>query len=132
MDGPAVVAVYHDLYQVERSLPDDQIRSGRPARVSPPRRQHPGSPDHRVRRPGRLREAQARAGLSINRVLKVLRPLRSATVTIGAQQVTVQPRIPTEARTLLNDLGWSGQTPTCLSQRPPHVKAAGINPHNAP
>ncbi len=31
-----------------------------------------------------------------------------ATVTIGAQQVTAQPRIPTEARTLLNDLGWSG------------------------
>ena len=54
------------------------------------------------------REAQARAGLSINRVLKILRPLRSATVTIGAQQVTAQPRIPAEARTLLNDLGWSG------------------------
>ncbi len=30
------------------------------------------------------------------------------TVTIGAQQVTAQPRIPAEARTLLNDLGWSG------------------------
>ena len=41
-------------------------------------------------------------------LLKVLRPLRSATVTIGAQQVTAQPRIPAEARTLLNDLGWSG------------------------
>jgi hypothetical protein len=55
------------------------------------------------------REAQARAGLSINKVLKILRPLRSATVTIGAQQVTAQPRILAEARTLLDDLGWSGQ-----------------------
>ena len=54
------------------------------------------------------REAQARSGLSINRILKILRPLRSATVTIVGQQLTAQPRIPTEARTLLNDLGWGG------------------------
>jgi hypothetical protein len=54
------------------------------------------------------REAQARAGLGISRILKVLRPLRSATITIGAQQLTAQPRIPAEARALLNDLGWSG------------------------
>ena len=33
---------------------------------------------------------------------------RQSTITIGAQQVTAQPRIPAEARTLLNDLGWSG------------------------
>ena len=54
------------------------------------------------------REAQARSGLSINKILTTLRPLRSATVTIGTQQVTAQPRIPTEARSLLNDLGWGG------------------------
>jgi hypothetical protein len=40
------------------------------------------------------REAQARAGPSSSRVLKILRPLRSATITIGARQVTAQPRIP--------------------------------------
>src|SRR6266480_3161912 len=28
--------------------------------------------------------------------------------------------------------GTRDSTPTCLSQRPPHVKAARINPHNAP
>jgi hypothetical protein len=38
------------------------------------------------------REAQARAGLSINKILKTLQPLRSATITIGAQQVTAKPR----------------------------------------
>ena len=38
------------------------------------------------------REAQTRTGLSINKILKPLRPLRSATVTIGTQQVTAQPR----------------------------------------
>jgi hypothetical protein len=52
-------------------------------------------------------EAQTRSGLSINKVLKDLRRLRSATVTIATQQVTAQPRIPAEARALLNDLGWS-------------------------
>jgi hypothetical protein len=40
------------------------------------------------------REAQTRSGLSINKILKTLRPLRSATVTIGTQQVTAQPRLP--------------------------------------
>jgi hypothetical protein len=54
------------------------------------------------------REAQARSGLSINKILKTLRPLRSATVTIGNQQITAQPRIPAQAKLLLNDLGWSG------------------------
>jgi hypothetical protein len=54
------------------------------------------------------RHAQARTGSSINKILKTLRPLRSATVTIGGQQITAQPRIPTHAQSLLNDLGWSG------------------------
>jgi len=54
------------------------------------------------------REAQTRSGMSINKVLKTLRPLRSATVTIGTQQVTAQPRLPAEAQTLLATLGWSG------------------------
>ena len=53
-------------------------------------------------------DSQRRPALTINKILKTLRPLRSATVTIGSQQVTAQPRIPAEARTLLNDLGWSG------------------------
>jgi hypothetical protein len=53
-------------------------------------------------------EAQARTGLSINRILTTLRPLRSATVTIGSQQVTAQPRIPDDTRTLLRHLGWGG------------------------
>jgi hypothetical protein len=54
------------------------------------------------------REAQARAGLSINRVSRSSGPCGTATVTTSAQQVTAQPRIPAEARTLLNDLGCSG------------------------
>jgi len=108
MDGPAVVAAYRDLYQVELSF-----RMTKPDLAARPvfHRLEDSIQAHLIIVFAALavsREAQARAGLSINRVLKVLRPPRSATVTIGAQQVTAQPRIPTEARTLLNDLGWSG------------------------
>jgi Transposase DDE domain len=108
MDGPAVVAAYHDLYQVERSF--RMTKSDLAARPVFHRLEDSIQAHLTIVFAALAvsREAQARAGLSINRVLKVLRPLRSATVTIGAQQVTAQPRIPAEARTLLNDLGWSG------------------------
>ena len=108
MDGPAVVAAYHDLYQVERSFRMTKSDlAARPVfhRLEDSIQAHLTSVFAAL---AVSREAQARAGRSINRILKILRPLRSATVTIGTQQVTAQPRIPAEARTLLNDLGWSG------------------------
>jgi len=108
MDGPAVVAAYHDLYQVERSF--RMTKSDLAARPVFHRLEDSIQAHLTIVFAALAvsREAQTRAGLSINRILKVLRPLRSATVTIGAQHVTAQPRIPAEARTLLNDLGWSG------------------------
>ena len=102
------MAAYHDLYQVERSFRMTKSDlAARPVfhRLEDSIQAHLTSVFAAL---AVSREAQARAGLSINRILKVLRPLRSATVTIGAHQVTAQPRIPAEARTLLNDLGWSG------------------------
>jgi transposase len=108
MDGPAVVAAYHDLYQVERSF--RMTKSDLAARPI----------FHRLRDSidahltvvfaalAVSREAQVRTGLSINKILKTLRPLRSATVTIGTQQITAQPRIPAEAKSLLHDIGWGG------------------------
>ena len=44
------------------------------------------------------REAQARTGVSINKIVKTLRPLRTATITLGRQQITAEPRIPAAAR----------------------------------
>ena len=41
------------------------------------------------------REAQARTGLSINKIVKTLRPLRTATITLGGQQIAVRPAFPT-------------------------------------
>ena len=54
------------------------------------------------------REAQARTGLSINKILKTLRPLRTATITVGRQQITAEPRIPAEAQAILNNLAQGG------------------------
>ena len=108
MDGPAVVAAYHDLYQVERSF--RMTKSDLAARPVFHRLEDSIQAHLTIVFAALAvsREAQARSGLSINRILKTLRPLRSATITIGAQQVTAQPRIPAETRALLNDLGWSG------------------------
>lgn len=108
MDGPPVVAAYHDLCQVERSF--RMTKSDLAARPVFHRLEDSIQAHLTIVFAALAvsREAQARAGLSINKVFKFLRPMRSATVTIGAQQVTAPPRIPAQARTLLNGLGWSG------------------------
>jgi hypothetical protein len=108
MDGPEVVAAYHDLYQVERSF--RMTKSDLAARPVFHRLEDSIQAHLTVVLAALAvsREAQARTGASISKILKALRPLRSATITIGSQQVTAQPRIPAEAQTLLNNLGWSG------------------------
>src|SRR5699024_4567505 len=40
MSGDGVIAAYHDLWRVEASFGDDQIRPARPAGVPPPARVH--------------------------------------------------------------------------------------------
>ena len=50
------------------------------------------------------REAQDRTGVSIKKIIQTLRPLRSATISLGAQQITAPPRIPDAAQAILNDL----------------------------
>jgi Transposase DDE domain len=108
MDGPAVVAAYHDLYQVERSF--RMTKSDLAARPVFHRLEDSIQAHLTIVFAALAisREAQTRSGLSINKILKTLRPLRSATVTIGTQQVTAQPRIAAEIQTLLTTLGWSG------------------------
>ena len=54
------------------------------------------------------REAQARTGMSINKIVKTLRPLRTATITLGRQQINAEPRIPAPAQQILNDLAHGG------------------------
>jgi hypothetical protein len=108
MDGPAVVAAYHDLYQVERSF--RMTKSDLAARPVFHRLKDSIEAHLTVVFAPWPSPAKPRSGpgLSINKILKTLRPLRSATVTIGAQKITAQPRIPAAARSVLDDLGWSG------------------------
>jgi Transposase DDE domain len=108
MDGERVVAAYHDLYQVERSF--RMAKSDLAARPV----------FHRLRDSidahltvvfaalAVSREAQARTGLSINKIVKLLRPLRTATITLGPRQIDVPPRIPDEAQHVLNALARGG------------------------
>jgi hypothetical protein len=48
---------------------------------------------------------QARAGLAIGKVVKQLRPLRSATITINGATQTFPPEIPQTQREILAHLG---------------------------
>jgi DDE family transposase len=108
MDGAAVVAAYHELYQVERSF--RMAKSDLAARPM----------FHRIRDSIEAhltvvfaalavsREAQDRTGVSIKKIIQALRPLRSATISLGRQQITAPPRIPDTAQTILNDLAQGG------------------------
>lgn len=105
MTAEQVIAAYHDLYQVERSF--RMTKSDLAARPV----------FHRLRDSIEAhltvvfaalaisREAQARTGLSISKIVKTLRPLRTAMITIGGRQIEVPPRIPDDAQRLLDDLG---------------------------
>ena len=108
LTGDHVVTAYHDLYQVERSFRMTKTDlAARPV-------------FHRLRDSIEAhltivfaalavsREAQARTGLSINKIVKTLRPLRTATITLGRQQITAEPRIPAAARQILDDLAGGG------------------------
>jgi hypothetical protein len=108
MDGPQVVAAYHDLYQVERSF--RMTKSDLAARPI----------FHRIRDSIEAhltivfaalavsREAQDRTGVSIKKIVQTLRPLRTATISLGHQQLTAPPRISADAQALLDDLAEGG------------------------
>jgi hypothetical protein len=104
MDGQQVVAAYRELYQVERSF--RMAKSDLAARPM----------FHRIRDSIEAhltivfaalavsREAQARTGVSIKKIVQTLRPLRTATISLGHQQITAPPRIPDHAQAILHDL----------------------------
>lgn len=102
--GAQVITAYHDLYQVERSfrMSKTDLR---------------GRPIFHRKKDSILahlsivftalaisRTIQARTGLSIRRVLQVLRPLRSAVLAVGGREIVVPPQIPKEAAEVLDQL----------------------------
>lgn len=108
MDGPSVVKAYRELYQVERSF--RMAKSDLAARPV----------FHRIRDSIEAhltvvfaalavsREAQARTGVSIKKIVQTLRPLRTATISLGNRQITAPPRIPGHAQAILDDLAEGG------------------------
>src|SRR3954451_846849 len=104
MNGGQVVTAYHELYQVERSF--RMTKSDLATRPI----------FHRIRNSieahltivfaalAIYREAQARTGVSIKKIIQTLRPLQSATISLGNQQITAPPRIPAPAQAILDDL----------------------------
>lgn len=102
--GAQVITAYHDLYQVERSfrMSKTDLR---------------GRPIFHRKKDSILahlsivftalaisRTIQARTGLSIRRVLQILRPLRSAVLVVGGHEVIVPPQIPRQAVEVLEKL----------------------------
>jgi hypothetical protein len=54
------------------------------------------------------REAEAHTVVSIKKIIQTLRPLRTATISLGNQQITASPPIPNHAQAILTDLADGG------------------------
>ena len=104
LDGPAVVAAYRDLWQVEASF--RMAKSDLAARPI----------FHRTRDSieahltvvfaalAIARTIQARTRITIKKFLQTLRPLQSAVINTGTQTITIPPAITTEAQEILDAL----------------------------
>ncbi|SDB80398.1 Transposase DDE domain-containing protein [Raineyella antarctica] len=108
LDGPAVVATYRDLWNVEASF--RMAKSDLAAR-----------PIYHYKRESIdahltvvfaalaiARTIQARTGLSIKKFLHALRPLTSAVINTGTQTLTIPPAISPEAQQILDALPGQG------------------------
>ncbi len=108
MTGAAVIAAYHDLWQVENSfrMAKTDLRA-RPIF----HRQRDSIEAHLTIVFAALavsRYLQERSGVSIKKLVTTLRPVRSATVKVNGDHLTIDPEASPQARELLNALGHPG------------------------
>lgn len=104
LDGQGVINAYHDLWRVEQSF--RMTKSDLRAR--------PVFHHHRDAIEAHLtvvlaalavaRHLQDVTGVTIRRLVRILRPLRTVTIDIGGHQLTAEPQITGEARTILDRL----------------------------
>jgi transposase len=104
MTGAAVISAYHDLWQVEKSF--RMAKSDLRARPI----------FHRTRESIEAhltivfaalaisRHLQAQTGVSIKKIVRALRPLRTVQIRIAGQTITATPIITPEARAILDQL----------------------------
>ena len=104
LDGPSVVAAYQDLWHVEESF----RMSKNDLQARPVFHRKKDSIDAHLTLVfaalAVARHLQNRTGVSIKRLVKVLRPLRTVTVSIAGQPLTAQPRLGPDAITILDTL----------------------------
>ena len=108
MTGAAVIAAYHDLWQVERSF----RMSKTDLRARPVfHRQRDSIEAHLTIVFAALaisRYLQEQTGVSIKKLVNTLRTVRSATIKVNGEQLTLDPEIPPPARELLTALRHEG------------------------
>jgi hypothetical protein len=102
MPGPAVISAYHDLWQVEASfrMTKSDLRA-RPVF----HHQHDAIEAHLTVVFAALaisRYLQAATGASIKKIVQTLRTIRAANIEINGQHLTLPPKIPEQARHLLD------------------------------
>ena len=101
MDGAAVVAAYRDLWHVEESF---RMAKGDLQARPIFHRKRESIEAHLTIVFAALavaRYLQDQTGVSIKRLVQTLRPLRAVTITIAGQPIQAQPRLTTEAETIL-------------------------------
>ena len=104
MDGAAVVAAYHDLWQVEKSfrMAKSDLRA-RPIF----HRERDAIEAHLTVVFAALavsRHLQDATGASTKKLVRTLRPLRTVRIDVGGHPITAAPQITAEARALLDRL----------------------------
>jgi hypothetical protein len=104
MPGAAVINAYHDLWQVEASfrMTKSDLRA-RPVF----HRQRDAIEAHLTVVFAALaiaRHLQETTGVTIKKLVRTLKPLRTVTVRIGTQTITAAPAINPEARAILDQL----------------------------
>jgi transposase len=108
MSGSKVIGAYHDLWQVEKSfrMAKSDLRA-RPIF----HHQKDSIEAHLTIVFAALaisRHLQEATGLSIKKLVSTLRPIRSATIALSGQTLTLEPEIPPEVRDLLATIAETG------------------------
>ena len=104
MDADGVIGSYHDLWQVEASF-----RMSKTDLAARPmfHRTRDSIEAHLTIVFAALavaRTAQARTGLSIRRLVRTLRPLRSATIATNGAEQTFPPQVPADIEPVITAL----------------------------
>lgn len=104
MDGPAVIAAYHDLWHVEESF--RMAKSDLQAR--PIFHHKKDSIEAHLTivfaALAIARHLQARTGVTIKKLVHTLRPLQDVTISIAGRQIVAQPRIDPATAAILDKI----------------------------